>query len=159
MTGRTVIIDVQGFQLDQQFIPKELFAIDLNTGLGMSHHVFKEPFPHAELSEKHQDTVQWLSERYHGLSWTGIGRTHFCDLQDVMWEVTINASRILCKGALKKRFIEKYVNCEVVDLETTVPSLRRLNNKATCNNHNFENSHCAVTNVFYLYNYLRFIQI
>lgn len=159
MASRTVIIDIQGFQLDQLFIPKEMTAVDLNTGLRMSHHVFKEPYPFDELSEKHKNNVRWLTDHYHGLSWAGVGHTHLGDMRDVIDEITFDADRVLCKGTVKKMFLQKYVRCEVVDLDAEVPSLRRLTNKATCSSHNFENCHCSMTNVFYIYNYLRFIQI
>lgn len=157
----TIIIDMQGFQMGPQFIPKELSAINADTGLGMSHHIFREPYPIEELDLKQRENVQWLTDCYHGLSWSGIGHSHLCDMQDILDEVTYNVDKILCKGVMKKAFLEKYVGtrCEIVDLETEVPSIRRLNLKAACTSHNYESSHCALTNVFFIYHYLRFNQV
>lgn len=159
MSDRTVIIDLQGFQLmTHQFIPKEMFAIDLDTGRGMSHHVFKEPYALEELCDKDRQTVFWLTNKYHGLSWSGIGNTHLGDLQDVIDQVTYGASKVLCKGVMKRDFLRKYVRCEVEDLGGEIPSLRRLSIKTMCTSHNFESCHCAMTNGLYMYHYLRFTQ-
>lgn len=42
------------------------------------------------------------------------------DLQEIIDEITYNADRIMCKGMMKKWFLEKYVGrrCEIVDLDS-----------------------------------------
>lgn len=157
----TIIIDVQGFQIGQQFILKELCAINADTGLSMCHHVFKEPYPIEELDAKQMTNVQWLTDCYHGLPWGGTGHSLLSDLQDIIDEATYNTDKILCKGLMKAQFLERYVGgrCQIIDLDTEVPSLRRLNLKVSCTSHNSQSCHCAMTNVLYIYHYLKFNQV
>lgn len=143
--------------MGNQFIPKEICVLNADTSLGRSHHVFREPFPLVELSPEQQKTVQWLTNHYHGLSWSGVGYSSLSDLQEIMDEVTYGAEKILVKGDLKAGFLKKYVGgCQIIDLASDVPALRHLNLKASCTAHNFPSSHCAMSNVYYLYNYLKF---
>lgn len=156
-----LIADVQGFQVGTLFVPKELCVIDADSGWRMSHHIFREPYPMVELTDEQRKSVLWVTNNYHGLSWDGVGHSLLGDIQDILDTATYNADTILCKGEVKKKFLEKYVGgrCQIIDLGTTTPSLHSLQLKASCSNHNYESCHCAMTNAFFIYNHLKFNQV
>lgn len=53
-------------------------------------------------------------------------------MQNIIDEVTYNTDKTVCKGQVMKKFLKKYVGrrCKIVDLNTEVSSLRRLNLEA-----------------------------
>lgn len=106
-------IDIQGFRDDaNNFIVKEL-GISHENEFRPMHYIFEEPCPHWEYSLKTRITNRYLSNHLHGLPWH-FGDVPYNKLKDIL--SSLEASRIYVKGLEKKRVIEKYVDCIVIDL-------------------------------------------
>lgn len=157
-----LIIDIQGFQYKAgQFIPKEMAALCLHTNQHV-HYVFQPPYPFSSLTRREKMHYYWLEENYHGgLKWKD-GYIQLSKLTYILQHICEQAAKghdgklpkdvlIICKGAMKKTFLQSCLNGNVVvnldDHHKTFPSLRT-SNTPMCLEHLYNYGHCALANVY-----------
>lgn len=70
----TGIIIIDGFCVNEKFIPRELCITFSN--LQQRVYYFTPPIPYSRLSDKDKRTTKYLQRHYHGLPWTP-GPTEF----------------------------------------------------------------------------------
>ena len=61
------IIDVQGFQINGQFIAKELSVISMNGEI--KSLIIRPPIPWDSLSPKSKAVNSWVQRNHHGIPW------------------------------------------------------------------------------------------
>lgn len=160
-----LIIDVQGFRYKKkEFILKELAAVCVNTS-EYRHYIFKPPYPFCSLSHEEKKQYRWLERNYlSGIQWRD-GHSKLSELPQLLHSlcrmVAENNSQhvkckdviILCKGTIKKSFLQPYFKWNtVLDLDdlSSLPSLK-LSTENKCLQHaNYSSSHCALGNVFFI---------
>ena len=97
-----VFVDVQGFKVYDRFIVKEVAV--LRNDFTQIFYV-KSPILFTNLTYKDRKQVEWLYNKYHGLSWRG-GRISFHNLKQY-FHTHICKSVILSKGSEKCDWIAK----------------------------------------------------
>lgn len=149
MTRRRLIIDVQGFKSEDNFIPKELAAYN---GQQLAHYIFRIPFPLNSLPQNLQRENKWIMENCHGLDWKE-GFTPLYQFKNIVLNLSEKADVIYVKGREKTNYIKEYTKKEVVELDEQ-PALPELSPKCVYHHQpkNIKKScKCALSNVFYLY--------
>lgn len=158
MVLKVLCVDIQGFNISNVFIPKELSFYD---GERLSTYLFKPPFPRKFLKSEELKTVVYLEDQYHGLLW----ESGYVDLNDIPKILdTIIASyifdniKILVKGDMKTNFLREFnvFNSCIVNIPNKDNlKLSTFMNKTECYNHDSDSSvwHCSQNNVKVLYNF------
>jgi len=138
-----VIIDMQGFIIQDEFVPKEL-AIT-NNGKDVHLYLFKPPIKFSKLSEKDKRQARWLERHHHGLPFS-CGFIPLAHIDDIL-DLFIGPNNIVyVKGYQKKDYLTKYLLNEVVNLENdTCVNLVKANhnciyhkNNTLCSKYNVE---------------------
>lgn len=122
-----LIVDVQGFCIPD-FVVKEL-AILSRDGKNFCHFIFKPPIPYNLLDRKAKSNVCWLQYNHHGMSWED-GFVKYEELGHIK-DLFNSASLIYVKGNEKKKFVEKFYQGNVVNLEEK-PSMKKFNHEKRC---------------------------
>lgn len=125
-----LIVDVQGFKSENNFIPKELAAYDEQQ---LTHSISRISFPFNSLSPNLQRENKWLSESFHGFDWKA-GFTTLYQFKNII------------STREKANYLRKYTNKEVLELDEQ-PALPTLEPK--CFYHLRSSCKCALPNVFY----------
>lgn len=170
----TLVVDMQGFMLNRkQFVVKEFAAYD---GVKVSHILFKPPFEEIHLSEDERKQNRWLERNYHGLNWKD-GSTDYNELSKIIKKLIYSHQLVYLKGSMKINFFKSFLNgsenghgddrngWQQTDSTAAVieeypehdqPSLRQFCGKPKCFHHNYTFSHCALSNVYLLYQYVEY---
>lgn len=151
--GGSIIIDLQGFQLRQTFVVKEMAIYD---GYRLAHYIFKPNIPFKNLSPKERCQVRWLEQNHHCLSYSD-GYVCLSELPVILHRFTKNYQRVYVKGHQKQKILRMYFNGPIVNLEmhfAAVPSLRNRTSENCCMAHKKCPSVCAISNVKILYDFL-----
>lgn len=144
---KMLVLDVQGFKIENnKFIPKELAAYD---GTRISHYIFKQPFNLRFLSPDLYKQAVWLMKNHHCLPWNQ-GYTPVHKFADIVKNLTEKVDNVYVKGKEKCQYIRKYSLKPVIELDEE-PALKPDDPK--CFFHSKSPCICALTNVYYLYNY------
>lgn len=148
-----IVIDVQGFFANDNFQPKELAIFD---GKQMVNYFLKSERPFHCLSEDEKQQVRYLEYNHHCLQYNG-GNVEMSELDNIFTQIIQDVDVIYVKGLVKKNFLFKRINCEmmplILNLENISPNL--LKSKPDCMNHNFNKKcMCAVSNCIQIHNYI-----
>lgn len=148
-----LIVDLQGFQYNNSdFILKELATMHCNTNQ-QSHYVFKPPQSFSTLARGEQAQYRWLENHYHGLRWSN-GHTHLSDLPNILSRLCTENVVIVCKGRMKKDFLQHYLpQNKIINLDDCpirLPSLKLLDVPKCLEHVKEQHNHCALTNVSFL---------
>lgn len=147
--GTTIIADVQGFIVNNQFIPKELcYTCD---GLTTRTVTFKSTAKFRELNLKDRKQTQWLQHNHHGLMYNS-GEAPLEELGKIIPECVIN---IIVKGSQKSTFFKQvFPMCNIIDLENDQNCVILEKTLHNCKNHFVDKCLCSKVNVVTLVNYL-----
>lgn len=140
-----LIVDVQGFNIPE-FVAKEIAVMSRN-GKKLLHLIISPPVPYRKLSKNVKNQVQWLYQNYHGLKWNE-GYISYVKMEDIIKNIFNNATTIFVKGDIKKIFIEKYFNGEVIDF-MHLPSMKKCQLQKQCFAHKVPFV-CSLNNVHVL---------
>ena len=138
---------------DNNIIAKELACLT-GDGYQFERHLFKPPFDLKGLSEKQQNTVDWLSKKYHGLKWDS-GETSLENFSTILKKCCSDYATIYSKGLKKCHSLENVLNRDVVNIKHIgCPSFKELKlifvDELKCFDHAYKTSYCASTNVYRL---------
>lgn len=145
-----VIIDLQGFSTGKgRFTPKELASYD--NFHQVSHYVFAPPFKYSFLPKKYMRQVDWVTDNHHCINWTAgfVARREFANIVDYL---TRNVDSVFVKGREKAEYLRRFTNKEVIELEEK-PALKK--GHPSCCFHTSDECMCALSNVHYLYDFVR----
>ena len=114
-----------------------------------NHFVFRPPFNIKELTDEACRTNVYCKNYVNGLDWKD-GDVDYNDVESVL--APLNEYKyIFVVGRDKKRFLEKYINTNIVNLEDKI-KLRTCRNYFTnCSIHSEFGFKCAINNVFKIF--------
>lgn len=156
---RTLVIDIQGFNLDKDFIPKEIcFYGDDQT---MLHIVLQPEIPFNALSHKLKKQVRFAEKFLHGINYSS-GMLQVDQLSGIFKNFVCGFDRIYTKGTNKVDYIKtqlKKVNGTqpiLINLEhfEGVPNLMKSQQDCIFHRYNKHNCLCALSNAKLLYTWL-----
>lgn len=154
----SVIVDVQGFKLHEnnEFICKEFAVIDIKSGV-CSSHMFKPPFAWSKLNRQSRKCVQWLTAHHHNLEWCA-GQVEYSKVENIIKKLeSAEIDRVYVKGGEKVRWLEKYIQKRIINLESLdCPALSELYTPLDKNYCNMHINNCAVRNVNTLRNWFNY---
>lgn len=146
-------VDLQGFQIDQGFIVKEL-AIRIDSQ--MSHFLFKSPVLYRNLSEKEKRNVKYVERRIHGLNFS-FGYVDYYEIKAILWNHLKNVDLVFTNGHQKFNFLQNTFE----ELQLSHIQLRNLEHFCSkmeictpaCLNHRRGSFRCAINcvNIIYCY--------
>lgn len=140
-----VIVDVQGFKISEKTLsPKELAAYDGNT---LSHYIFRAPFPFETLPQHFQKQANWLVNNHHCINWDE-GFTPVFLFPKIVERLLRDADVVYVKGNEKAKFLRNYTSKHIIEIEEQ-PALSAA--KPSCMYHLKSVCHCALSNVYHLY--------
>uniref|UniRef100_A0A1Y1LTA4 Uncharacterized protein n=1 Tax=Photinus pyralis TaxID=7054 RepID=A0A1Y1LTA4_PHOPY len=141
-----VVVDVQSFKTSKKcFSPKELAIYN---GKQMAHFVFKPPFPWSSLDNEFQRQANWVTHNHHGIKWeSGHTPSHLFPL--ILRHLISPSDHVYVKGKEKADIIRKALSRDVIEVEEE-PALPSL--EPNCYYHIRSPCHCALSNVYYIYN-------
>ena len=139
-----LIVDVQG-ACSSEFIAKEIALLRRN-GEGLLHFIIKPPFPWRDLDRDRKRQSIWLYHNFHGLTWSD-GHIQYKDMEWMVQDILSGANKIYVKGDAKKKFIQKYFNGSVEDIEG-YPSLNDCLMDKSCLMHSAPKNRCSMRNVY-----------
>lgn len=149
-----MIVDIQGFQLPDQFVLKEFANITLRSDT-INHILLQSPIPWNDIPPNYQKINNWLTRNCHGLIWAD-GDVPYNSLFNEIRKILEPAEFICVKGLEKKRWIENIIKHSkpVIDLhDYGCPSIRNLRisiyEEHKCGN-NMQHINCAAKNVLNL---------
>lgn len=140
-----VIVDVQGFKIaDKTFSPKELAAYN---GHGVSHYIFRAPFPFSTLPQRFQEEANWLMNNHHCIHWDE-GFTPAYMFPKILRRLVRDADVVYVKGCEKAAFLRTYIDKCIIEIEER-PALSA--SKPICMHHLKSLCYCALSNVYHLH--------
>lgn len=156
-------VDLQGFLVEKRFVAKEVAV--LRRGTVLSHYIFESPLPWKCLTRSDRSCASWLIVYHHGLKWED-GAIPYSKAKHLIATAVFGAAReneekdnVYVKGPEKREWLRALLdereraNIETLDADyENVDSLSELDAAGTvrCGYHN---AHCALQNVFKLYNW------
>lgn len=144
-----LVLDVQCFKSGKNtFIAKELAAYD---GQRIAHYVFKAPFPLDHLPLKQQKEAHWVVNHHHQIPWDS-GYTPLHRFADIVAQVTCFEDMVYVKGMEKAEYLQKFTKTPIIQLADQ-PAITA--DKPTCFYHKSIPSVCALSNVFFLYDFFK----
>lgn len=152
------VIDFQGFRNNaDKFIIKELSIYDVSTGV-VNYFVFKPPFPFRCLNRKTSKTNDWLSSKFHYISWYE-GFTAYKELNNILHHYCQQYEVIYTPGSEKVQFFQRYAPGRVKNI-TVNPGFQS-NFTGLCigiQNPAHKTANCALSNAFRVGAFLGFVE-
>lgn len=160
-----IVVDFQCFKDNyNEFILKEVCALEADSGTLLMHHIAKPPFKQDILKEEKQRESYWLTKHYHGLEWNQ-GDIWYYLLEEKLRTCISKRATVYVKGAEKKDFIRRhfvtdFCTTQVIDLnDIGCGSLSSINNLMSknllrCHHHKTLHSRCALSNCIALRGWL-----
>lgn len=151
------IVDILGFkQPVNDYVIKELAIIPVHGESEPLVFLFKPPYHWRRLTDKYKKENSWLTCSYHGLSWHG-GNIPYTEVGNILRVCLKDASRIIVKGSINKKWLERF-NFTVYDIsEMGFPSVERVQYEkmlSICTHHDGAYKvTCAARNVKLLRNF------
>lgn len=144
-TKMFVVVDVQCFKMaENKFLPKELAAYD---GHGVSHYIFRPPFPFSTLPQNFQEQANWLMNNHHCIHWDeGFTPVHM--FPKILQRLVRHADVVYVKGHEKTTFLRNYIKQRVIKIEER-PALSA--STPYCMHHLKSPCYCALSNVYHLH--------
>lgn len=150
---RVAIVDVQGFQLQNEFIVKEM-AIRIDNQL--SHFLFKPKIPYRDLMDNEKRTVKYIERNIHGLRYSN-GYVSYTEIDDILWNHLHNIDSILTSGHQKYNFLNMKLNelklnrVELKNIEHSSNYIKMEIGMPACLNHERGHFRCAINCVNIMY--------
>ncbi|KMQ83492.1 hypothetical protein RF55_19907, partial [Lasius niger] len=117
---KSAVIELSGFQLSPfSFVVKELACADENGFYKV--WTFQPPHAWDVLSAKKQRSYQWVTRNLHGLAWTS-GDLPYNRLRPILQMIFSKYSTLFVKGLQKKKFLKRFTNVDIVELEEDLPN-------------------------------------
>lgn len=164
--GRIVVIDVQGFILDNKLYAKEVCVSGVDSEI--TTFLIESPLKYSELTNKDRITNTWLYNHLHGLNWY----TGSTTLNELIKYLVLTMKQkeeeypiVYVKGFEKvkwlKELLREKIELYIINLdELNCPNIKTLyKNNANiniCKNHNNNNINyiCAEKSVILLRNFI-----
>ena len=143
----TVYVDLQFFNLEDQFVVKEFAALTSN--MKLTHYVFKPPVNFACLTQKDKRQVKWVERNYHKISWNG-GYVPYKYAGEIIKKGLRNFENVFVKGVQKVNYLQSLgIVAQNIECSYEVGGLRTLDFRhgISCMNHKDKNYICALLNV------------
>lgn len=107
-----IIIDVQGFFLDNKFIAKEICIFEHNQTI--KKFIIYPPCKFSSLSLKEKITNNWLTKHFHGLRWND-GNIIFKEFNDYLNKFIKKQENltIFVKGCEKQKWIKQLIEEDI----------------------------------------------
>nr|CAI5852438.1 unnamed protein product [Callosobruchus analis] len=134
------IIDVQGFSCGSTFICKEIAILNVANGTYV-HKMYGV-----------------ILRNINGLQWSTCSN-EFLNYEQLseFTKNTVKDNVVLVKGLEKKKWLERFISNRIIDLhDEGCPNLEKLKTifkSYHCNQHFYNDLHCALENVMFLYNW------
>lgn len=152
------IVDIEGFNIKNQFIVKE-FAYYRLCDFQKAQLLFSSPFPWKELSSKEKGTARYCERNLHRLPWSS-GNINYQNRIKIFRSVFKSGDTIFVKGLQKQKYFESVLqpaDVWVKNLEEySFPSVNQIELKtpAVCPFHSRKQTrHCALAKVVKLASY------
>lgn len=150
------VIDIQGFIVDSNFVPKEL-SIGCSSNEELYSYLFKpiKPFKYLSAFEKKQ--VLWLEKNHHNIPYSE-GHIYVSELKNIL-SLFNSYKTIFVKGHIKVDFLK-----DILPVKTNIINLEHDNNEncvslkvfqTTCIYHKNNYGICSVHNVKLLMKYVK----
>lgn len=158
MYHQRVLLDVQCFKDNvNNFIIKEVAAINIDHGTLLFHHIASPPCDFSTLSIDKQRENKWLTRSFHGLPWNS-GDIPYTDLVEKLCNLLYTSKTVFVKGLEKRQFIRSLarLSCDIIDLTSlgcyslTHLSETCIKDSLKCNNHKSLDYRCALSNAINL---------
>ena len=157
-------VDLQGFPLGRArgFVVKEFAA--LREGSVLSHYIFMCPEPWELLLKSERSCASWLTACHHGLRWDN-GIVPYSSARELITKAVLdneeNNYEVYVKGHEKREWLNDLIlddrqDCAYIDtLDAVYEDVESLNNLSVANTIRcaYHVKHCALQNVFKLYNW------
>jgi hypothetical protein len=142
-----LVLDFQGFKdNDNGFVIKELAVASFDGSL-LQHWFVQSPFPYKWLNEVKRKECDWITDRYHGISWKD-GDVTLRQLCHRLAPI-LKGANVFVKGVEKKRFVEERFSAKSVTDLDYYPSLKSMQSTTRCAFHaKTWGTMCALDNVF-----------
>ncbi|XP_053598606.1 rho GTPase-activating protein gacV-like [Microplitis demolitor] len=115
-----LILDIQGFTTDNNFIVKELSTISIHDDnlVDATCLLFKSPFDQEDLTDSEKRQNDWLTDYHHGLAWNS-GIIPYENAKNILTIILQNITYIYVKGAMKKNWLDSVLDDKkpIIDLE------------------------------------------
>lgn len=152
-----IVIDLQGFLSNPiDFIPKELTIYKGKNEVFT--YLFKPKLKFKELRVHDKRQVHWLEQNHHCLKYDDSGnyenQLEEKEIGNILRRTISNKDIIYVRGDLKQKFLMRYLNCAIINLEywNDCPQLSK--EYHNCHNHTHNFSFCSKSNAKRLYNFL-----
>lgn len=149
------VIDLQGFNYGSDCVWKEIAIFNTSNEI-YSHKMIKMPFQLKLFNHVSQTHMNWLRDNVHGLEWDSFYEDFLTyeELVDFI-KKRVENEVILVKGADKKKWLEKFLPNQIIDLhDEGCPSLEELKQifkSYHCTQHYYNTLNCSLENVYFLY--------
>lgn len=146
-----IVLDMQGFVIDKEFIVKELAT---SNGYQIYHFIFKPPIDFRMLSDKDQTGVRYLEHFHHGLRYSE-GFVNYEDLDNIICKILCGAGTVYVKGHQKYDFLNKISRCRatIINLEDQNPT-KFEKETPKCMAHQSDSNSCSINNCEKLFQWL-----
>lgn len=137
-----LIVDVEGFQLKQDFYVKEMAFVNPHT---KDYWVgtFKPPYSRQAMKKKYVQDMDWSTRNMHGLKWEE-GLYPYNVAFTILTHFGNNC-QLLAKGRQKCLWIQQHTSLPVIDLEELgCPPAKELPFGSFCTFHNSLHKSCAL---------------
>lgn len=143
------LVDFQYCNGDNNTIYIKELAYMLGASVVPHYFLFNPPFDSTELMNKTEKQNEYCKAHIHGLDWQD-GDLSYTNVRNVLFPLN-NFKYIFVFGRVKKDFLLKYVNSNVINLEHLI-GFSSLNNYFTmCPLHTDQRYKCALNNLFKLF--------
>lgn len=121
-TSVVAAIDIQGFQVEEEFLVKEMtIKTDLKI---VGHFFFKPKVEFTHLKQKDQRAVRYLENKHHGLRYCQ-GYIDYSHINEILRKYLRGVDKIFVKGHQKYNFLKRkieelgseYKTIEIVNIE------------------------------------------
>ena len=156
------IIDVQGFQYGKDnFLCREIAILNVDNGV-WQHRFITFPLDMSHYNSTVLKHMEWYTEHLHGLEWShkewSITTIRYEQITEFIRKCIgcYEGEEILVKGLEKKIWLERLLRMNnIIDLhEQGCPAIEDLKlflRSNHCNQHLYNNSNCALENVYLLW--------
>lgn len=119
---KIAVVDIQGFALSDQFIPKEM---SIKLGNTQEHFIFKPPYPYHQISMKNRRILKVIENKLLGICYS-YGEIDYEHIDSILYEFLFDVDCVYVRGHQKYDFLEerlsrmlpnypKLVNIERID--------------------------------------------
>lgn len=147
--SEVALVDFQYCNGDNNAIYIKELAYMLGESVVPHYFLFNSPFDSRELTRDTEKQNEFCKAHIHGLDWHD-GDLAYTNVGNVLYPLN-NFKYIFVFGRVKKDFLQKYVNSNIINLENRI-AFSTLNNYLTmCPLHTDQRYKCALNNLYKLF--------